>query len=156
MDTKMLCNDCRIKIPYDKNRGLTHCGVCGKPFTPDVQDILERGQYGIAKEIRPPQVAMAQDIEHLLQIPQSSLFAEGGTGIGKSFAYLIPALLSEKKRIVIATAKIPLQHQLAEKDIPFLLSRMQIPKTSYVLYKGKSNYACWRLKSLVQKKDQKR
>jgi ATP-dependent DNA helicase DinG len=77
--------------------------------------------------------------------------AEAGTGVGKSFAYLLPAVhfvLSEKKRdvrerVVISTATINLQQQLFEKDIPFVLSALG-EKLRAVLVKGRGNYLCFR------------
>jgi ATP-dependent DNA helicase DinG len=72
--------------------------------------------------------------------------AEAGTGVGKSFAYLLPALcfaLANDERIVISTATITLQQQLFEKDIPLVLSGMRkTMKTA--LIKGRGNYLCRR------------
>lgn len=149
----MFCDNCRVKIPYDKAPELTHCSICGKEMIADVRDILELGKYGIAREIRPTQVKMAQDIETLLQAEQGTLLAEGGTGIGKSFAYLIPSLLAKGKRVVISTAKKTLQDQLINKDIPFIIKKLNMPNVKFGVYKGKSNYACWKLKQEVPTKD---
>ena len=65
---------------------------------------------------------------------------EAPTGTGKSIAYLVPAILSGKT-IVIATANKSLQHQLIQKDIPFLREVMDQP-ISAVVVKGRSNYVC--------------
>jgi ATP-dependent DNA helicase DinG len=91
---------------------------------------------------------MARIVEETLLREQGQIvFLEAGTGTGKSFAYLIPALLSGK-RVVISTAKKALQNQLVEKDLPFLCGK--IKETSYALLKGKNNYACTlRFKELV-------
>ncbi|MDR0539261.1 MAG: ATP-dependent DNA helicase DinG [Spirochaetaceae bacterium] len=82
--------------------------------------------------------------------------AEAGTGIGKSFAYLLPAIRcaqTAKNRIVISTATINLQHQLFEKDIPFLLDVYSgteeedgtaDEKIKAVLVKGRGNFLCLR------------
>lgn len=70
--------------------------------------------------------------------------AEGGTGVGKSFAYLIPAIgwaVANQERIVISTATIALQQQLINKDIP-LVKRMLGSHVKAVLIKGKQNYLC--------------
>ena len=74
------------------------------------------------------------------------LVAEAGTGIGKSFAYLVPAILAaaaadaaKPRRIVLSTHTISLQEQLIHKDIPFLRSVMPIEFTA-VLVKGRGNY----------------
>jgi ATP-dependent DNA helicase DinG len=76
--------------------------------------------------------------------------AEAGTGVGKSFAYLLPAVhyaLANNERIVISTATITLQQQLFEKDIPLLASALP-PETrkklKVVLMKGRGNYLCRR------------
>jgi ATP-dependent DNA helicase DinG len=74
------------------------------------------------------------------------LAAEAGTGVGKSFAYLLPALefaLANRERIVISTATITLQQQLYEKDIPLVLSALQ-KKVKCILIKGRANYLCLR------------
>jgi len=65
---------------------------------------------------------------------------EAGTGVGKSWAYLLPAILSGS-RTVISTAKKSLQSQLIKKDLPYLQSKLGIPFTFAPAY-GKSNYAC--------------
>lgn len=71
---------------------------------------------------------------------------EAGTGTGKSFAYLIPALIAaslHKERTVIATHTIALQEQLIQKDIPLLIKTLGITVKA-VLAKGMSNYLCLR------------
>ena len=72
--------------------------------------------------------------------------AEAGTGVGKSFAYLLPAMefaLAADERIVISTATITLQQQLYEKDIPLVLSAMG-KNLKCLLVKGRANYLCRR------------
>ncbi|MCL2805633.1 MAG: ATP-dependent DNA helicase DinG [Treponema sp.] len=72
--------------------------------------------------------------------------AEAGTGVGKSYAYLLPAMhfaLSTKEKVVISTATITLQQQLFEKDIPFAADCMGM-KIKAVLMKGRGNYICKR------------
>ena len=72
--------------------------------------------------------------------------AEAGTGVGKSFAYLLPAVefaLSGDERIVISTATITLQQQLYEKDIPLVLSALE-KNVKCILVKGRGNYLCKR------------
>ncbi|MDR0569361.1 MAG: ATP-dependent DNA helicase DinG [Spirochaetaceae bacterium] len=72
--------------------------------------------------------------------------AEAGTGVGKSFAYLLPALryaADTGERIVISTATITLQQQLCEKDIPLVLSAMN-ETVKVALIKGRGNYLCFR------------
>ncbi|MCG3132151.1 MAG: putative ATP-dependent helicase DinG [Phycisphaerae bacterium] len=92
-------------------------------------------------ESRPQQVEMAQAVERAFE-GGSRLLVEAGTGVGKSFAYLVPAILravEHEEKIVISTHTIALQEQLIEKDIPFLAGIF--PKEfSAALVKGRSNY----------------
>jgi ATP-dependent DNA helicase DinG len=72
--------------------------------------------------------------------------AEAGTGVGKSFAYLLPAMtyaLDNDERIVVSTATITLQQQLYEKDIPLVASALG-KQVKAVLVKGRGNYLCRR------------
>jgi ATP-dependent DNA helicase DinG len=94
----------------------------------------------ITEEVRPQQIQMVCDIADCLTQPESVFLGEGGTGIGKSFAYLIPAILSDKK-VIITTGKKALQNQLVDKDIPFILGALRIEK-KVVNFKGKRNYLC--------------
>src|SRR5438552_1600816 len=93
-------------------------------------------------EPRPQQLAMAEAVEAAIDDPHH-LMVEAGTGVGKSFAYLVPAILhaAEKKdfKVVISTHTISLQEQLMTKDIPFLRGVMG-RDFSAVLVKGRSNY----------------
>ncbi|MDR1971242.1 MAG: ATP-dependent DNA helicase DinG [Treponema sp.] len=75
--------------------------------------------------------------------------SEAGTGVGKSFAYLLPALsfaLDNDERIVISTATITLQQQLFDKDIPLVKAALGAAgkKIKAVLMKGRGNYLCRR------------
>ena len=72
--------------------------------------------------------------------------AEAGTGVGKSFAYLIPAFKwaeKNKERVIISTGTINLKHQLLEKDIP-VIQKLLGTKLKAVLVKGRQNYLCLR------------
>jgi ATP-dependent DNA helicase DinG len=72
--------------------------------------------------------------------------AEAGTGVGKSFAYLLPSIefaLGNNERIVVSTATITLQQQLFEKDIPLVAASLG-KKVKAVLVKGRGNYLCRR------------
>ena len=90
---------------------------------------------------RQTQLDLAQTIADVITDNQT-LIAEAGTGTGKTFAYLVPALLSGKKTI-ISTGTKNLQEQLFNKDIPFLLSQLQFKhKPKIRLLKGRSNYLC--------------
>jgi ATP-dependent DNA helicase DinG len=83
----------------------------------------------------------------------SPVLAEAGTGVGKSFAYLIPAIrwaADNDERIVISTATIALQQQLMEKDIPFVIDLLGTA-VKVALVKGRGNYLC--LKKLEEAAD---
>jgi ATP-dependent DNA helicase DinG len=74
----------------------------------------------------------------------STLVVEGPTGTGKSLAYLLPAIIaakSLKKHLIVSSATVMLQEQLAQKDIPFIAKHAGIPIT-FALAKGRSRYAC--------------
>jgi ATP-dependent DNA helicase DinG len=92
-------------------------------------------------EARPQQFAMAQAVANAIE-NNRHLLVEAGTGVGKSFAYLLPAIehvLATKRKVVIATHTIALQEQLIEKDIPALAKAVE-GKFSAVLVKGRQNY----------------
>lgn len=102
-------------------------------------------------EYRPQQEEMASAVADALE-DSAHLVVEAGTGVGKSFAYLIPAIdfaINESERIIVSTNTISLQEQLINKDIPFL--REILPYDfKVVLVKGRSNYICLRrLESLI-------
>ena len=90
-------------------------------------------------EARPGQVQMAQLIERGI-LENAHTIVEAGTGVGKSLAYLIPALRSGKK-IVISTGTIALQEQLVRKDIPLVVDALGIT-ARVVLLKGRNHYLC--------------
>jgi ATP-dependent DNA helicase DinG len=92
-------------------------------------------------EHREEQLAMAGAVARAIERP-GHLVVEAGTGVGKSFAYLVPAIqaaVALKKKVVVSTHTIALQEQLIAKDIPFLRSVMG-QEFSAVLVKGRSNY----------------
>lgn len=71
---------------------------------------------------------------------------EAGTGVGKSFAYLVPSILwaaRNRRRVIVSTNTINLQEQLLAKDLP-LLSRALDAEFTYAIIKGRGNYACKR------------
>ena len=96
-------------------------------------------------EYRPEQQQMAVAVAKALE-RRESLLTEAGTGVGKSFAYLVPAILfavSRKKKAVICTHTINLQEQLVEKDLPVLKQVLPV-EFSYTMLKGRHNYLCTR------------
>lgn len=87
----------------------------------------------------------AAPIDRALHQP-SHLLVEAGTGVGKSFAYLLPAIrfaVQQRKRVVISTHTISLQEQLIDKDIP-LLQAVYPDEFTAILVKGRGNYVCQR------------
>lgn len=131
-----------------------------------VDDIL--GPQGIIAsklrnyESRPQQLEMARAVAHAIE-QKGRLVVEAGTGVGKSFAYLVPAILAavqapppsppvsgqdqdeapQPLRIVVSTHTISLQEQLIGKDLPFLESVMPV-QFKAVLVKGRGNYVSLR------------
>jgi ATP-dependent DNA helicase DinG len=101
-------------------------------------------------EFRPQQQEMAVAVARALQ-NREHLAVEAGTGVGKSLAYLIPAILfavAQKKKAIVSTHTINLQEQLTEKDLPMLASVLgQLPepvKFNFTMLKGRANYLCTR------------
>jgi ATP-dependent DNA helicase DinG len=106
-------------------RALSDQGRVGK----NIAGFKERsGQKLLAR-------AIAENIE-----TQTSLVAEAGTGVGKTFAYLVPALLQEHK-VLISTGTKNLQDQLFHKDLPAVLKALGTGQ-SIANLKGRSNYVC--------------
>ncbi|MGA2179597.1 MAG: helicase C-terminal domain-containing protein [Verrucomicrobiota bacterium] len=101
-------------------------------------------------EYRPQQQEMAVAVARALQ-NREHLAVEAGTGVGKSLAYLIPAILfavAQKKKAIVSTHTINLQEQLTEKDLPMLavvLASLPEPlKFNFTMLKGRANYLCTR------------
>jgi len=96
-------------------------------------------------EHRAEQMEMARAV-HAAFASNRHLIVEAGTGVGKSFAYLVPAIreaVQERRRTVVSTYTISLQEQLIEKDLP-LLKAATGEDFLAVLVKGRSNYLCVR------------
>ncbi len=93
-----------------------------------------------AYENRSQQIEMTKAVARAIERP-GHLVVEAGTGVGKSFAYLVPAIQAadQGKKVVISTHTIALQEQLLNKDIPFLRAVMPQEFTA-ILVKGRSNY----------------
>ncbi len=88
---------------------------------------------------RSQQLEMAQTIAETIE-QNGLLVAEAGTGTGKTFAYLVPALLAGGK-IIISTGTKTLQDQLFNRDIPSVRQALNVPVT-VALLKGRANYIC--------------
>ncbi len=98
-----------------------------------------------AYEHRPQQMEMAAAVAAALAEP-SHLMVEAGTGVGKSFAYLVPLILFGKAagvKIAVSTYTISLQEQLIHKDIPLLQEHLGV-QFKAALCKGRGNYVCLR------------
>lgn len=88
---------------------------------------------------RPGQVAFAESVARAIET-HDTLVVEAGTGTGKTFAYLTPALMSDC-RVIISTAGKSLQDQLFGKDIP-AVKRVLLNNADVALLKGRANYLC--------------
>nr|WP_049758002.1 ATP-dependent DNA helicase [Shewanella amazonensis] len=91
---------------------------------------------------REVQQQMAEEVASCLSHTHK-LVLEAGTGVGKTFAYLVPALLSGKQ-VIVSTGSKNLQEQLFYKDLPALLEMLKLHLPVSIL-KGRSNYLCQRL-----------
>lgn len=112
-------------------------------FTNKVEDFFKKdGALSTKVENYSPR---EQQIEMSLAIVEAienshNLVIEAATGVGKTFAYLIPAILSDKK-VIVATATRNLQDQLINKDLPLIDELIKI-KDGYGVLKGRENYVC--------------
>jgi ATP-dependent DNA helicase DinG len=96
---------------------------------------------------RPEQIAMARQVARALE-QRSRLVVEAGTGTGKTFAYLVPALLSGR-RVIISTGTRNLQDQLFHRDLPAVARALGMP-VRVALLKGRANYLCLHRLSLAE------
>ena len=118
----------------------------GTEFVERVRTIFsENGLLSKAKnfEFRPQQQEMAVAVAHALE-EDRHLVVEAGTGVGKSLAYLVPAVLfalEQHKKAIISTHTINLQEQLLHKDIPILKKVLPV-EFDAALMKGRQNYLC--------------
>jgi ATP-dependent DNA helicase DinG len=128
----------------------------GSRFVEEVRLLFsETGLLARAKnfEYRPEQQAMATAVAAALE-EERHLVVEAGTGVGKSMAYLAPAILyaiNKKKKAIVSTHTINLQEQLLHKDIPILRKSLPV-EFEAALMKGRQNYVCPRRleRALVQ------
>lgn len=121
------------------------------PATPDAAALLgadgpvAAAFGGEGYEERPQQLTMATRVADALAGGRHALL-EAGTGVGKSFAYLVPALAwaaTHGKRVAVATSTIALQEQLVRRDLPLLAEALPFD-FEYALVKGRGNYLCLR------------
>lgn len=160
----MLCKnpDCGVyRLTYDveydadKDPNKMPCTFCGELLSKTGTDILEIGVGNLVKERRPAQLEYANTIDMQFAEPRSVTFIEGGTGVGKSYAYIIPVVLELLKdrtaRAIIVTSNKALQKQLT-RDFPKILAALGADDedvVSYALLKGRNNYACPELRKEV-------
>lgn len=121
-----------------------------KAASPEIahRDVLSSAVKGIGGAERPGQVAMADAIADALE-SEHHLLIQAGTGTGKSLGYLAPALLwlvrHPGERIVVTTATLALQGQLANNDIPAAVDAVEAvtgERPQHAILKGRSNYVC--------------
>lgn len=113
------------------------------PFSFDRQDVLgasgKLAQHIAGFKPREAQLTMSDAVAKALS-RKSILLVEAGTGTGKTYAYLAPALLSGEK-VIVSTGTRNLQDQLFHRDLPTILKGLEIfPRTA--LLKGRANYLC--------------
>jgi len=131
--------DARLMISLDPENTAT-------AFPDRVREIFsETGLLAKAKnfEYRAEQQEMAVAVANALST-ETHLVVEAGTGVGKSLAYLVPAVLwalEKKKKAVISTYTINLQEQLVFKDIPIVQKVLPV-EFEAMLWKGRGNYVC--------------
>ena len=102
---------------------------------------------GIGGAERPGQVAMAEAVQHAIEVGEH-LAVQAGTGTGKSLAYLVPAVrhaMTTDSTVVVATATIALQRQLVDRDLPRLAAALKPvlgQEPAFAILKGRRNYLC--------------
>lgn len=161
----MVASDCSETAQgfYIVNNDVTEVYVVMEPIKPVVTKKLDSEETAVylsksgnlAKispnfEERPSQIELVKKISQAFNDESVGVF-EAGTGVGKSFAYLVPSMLwalENKERVVISTGTINLQQQLSEKDIP-LAEKIIGKKIKSILVKGRQNYVCLRRLSEV-------
>lgn len=107
----------------------------------DLDHVLQQlDQAGL--ERRDAQVKMMDQIDQAIRHKKIAVI-EGGTGVGKTFGYLVPAILNlaEDQRLVIATATVNLQEQLLNKDLPAVEKLLDLKFNAHIA-KGRSRYIC--------------
>jgi len=167
----MQCFGCGFSLTVSEAPASRRCNACGNHLSFDSDDFLLRGHGAPKRDVREGQVEMGRLVEKVIR-ENAIAFIEAPVGSGKSDSYGVPAInvvathgsgfnkgkltghlpkmLADspkvKARVVISTAKKNLQHQIAEKDLPFIRERHGDDEIGIATLKGKSNYAC-RLKA---------
>ncbi|MBO4319338.1 MAG: helicase [Treponema sp.] len=153
---------------YIVNNTVSDVYVIVEPVKPKILSVLDEDKIAgylsstgpLAKkdknyEERPSQIELVKNVASAFNHGKIAAF-EAGTGVGKSYAYLIPSMLwaiNNKERIVISTGTINLQQQLVEKDIP-AAQKIIGKKIKAILLKGRQNYLCLRrMNDALEEKD---
>ncbi|MFL5581197.1 MAG: helicase C-terminal domain-containing protein [Gemmatimonadaceae bacterium] len=129
-----------VEVPREQSATPVEPNAVAVDLGPDGAIARTLGRY----EDRPSQQAMAATIARLYNDGGVGLL-EAGTGVGKSLAYLLPALRWAAKngeRTIVSTNTINLQEQLVGKDLPFLAGALDDQKVRFALLKGWRNYLC--------------
>ncbi|MBQ6471347.1 MAG: DEAD/DEAH box helicase [Victivallales bacterium] len=117
--------------------------------------LRQANEQGFRYEVRPQQSEMALAVASAMD-DGVNLCVEAPTGVGKTFAYLVPALYQARqseKCVIISTHTINLQEQIIHRDIP-MLERMLDSKIDAVVAKGRTNYLCLRRYTAIFEEDQ--
>lgn len=140
-------------VDYELERDISQTDIketCREFFTPGGILASANSINGIPCEERPQQLAMALAIAETL-LDGNNICIEAPTGVGKSFAYLLPLIhyaVNSRHPALISTETINLQHQIIEKDLPFLRQLTGID-FKVALAKGRNNYLCRRRLALL-------
>ena len=148
----MQCKSCSCFMDAEvyKNDNNPECMFCGGRMQYSATDYLSKPELGLISEIRPTQLALAKQLELAVSTDMHAV-VEAGTGVGKSFAYLLSTII-KGKRVVISTAKKSLMSQLIEKDLP-LIRKLIGPELTFAPAYGKSNYGCKKAAASAPKKE---
>jgi ATP-dependent DNA helicase DinG len=123
------------------------CNRKPRSEVPGVAELLAVAVDGIGGAERPGQVAMAEAVQHAIEVGEH-LAVQAGTGTGKSLAYLVPAVrhaMTTDSTVVVATATIALQRQLVDRDLPRLAAALKPvlgQEPAFAILKGRRNYLC--------------
>lgn len=141
----MNCTRCGYAIPTEEAKAFGNtCPSCGAGLEVSAEELFSNPALGFVKEVRPGQIDYAKMMALFLSDKgHTSAMMEGGCGVGKTFGYGVPAVLSGY-RVIISTGKKSLQDQLGDKDLGFMQKSLGRPR-AFVSLKGKSNYICRRL-----------
>ena len=123
-------------MPITPESGGALCAAVAQALGPEGPLAREHAGY----VVRAGQLELAEAVAGAIEA-RGALVAEAGTGTGKTFAYLVPALLSGA-RVLISTGTRNLQDQLFGRDLPEM-ARLLGVRVDAALLKGRANYVCW-------------